>query len=68
MNYFLDTCVGLGYVFCTNPWNDKSEHLFNKEATFYISYCVGKELNKKYNDILKGCPPKLDFGRFCYFF
>lgn len=53
MNYFLDTCVGLGYVFCTNPWNDKSEHLFNKEATFYISYCVGKELNKKYNDILK---------------
>lgn len=28
MNYFLDTCVGLGYVFCTNPWNDKSKHLF----------------------------------------
>ena len=28
MNYFLDTCVGLGYVFCTNPWKDKSKHLF----------------------------------------
>ena len=48
MNYFLDTCVGLGYVFCTNPWNDKSEHLFNIKATFYISYCVGKELTKTF--------------------
>lgn len=24
MHYFLDTCVELGYVFCTDPWNDKS--------------------------------------------
>ena len=53
MNYFLDTNVALGYVFCTDPWNDKSEHLFNKEGTFYISYCVGKEFDKKYNNILK---------------
>lgn len=52
MNYFLDTNVGLGYVFCTDPWNDKSEHLFNKEGTFYISYCVRKEFDKKYNNIL----------------
>ena len=53
MNYFLDTNVGLGYVFCTDPWNKQSEHLFNKESTFYISYCVKKEFNKKYNNILK---------------
>ena len=54
MNYFLDTNVGLGYVFCTDPWNDKSEHLFNKEeGTFYISHCVRKEFDKKYNNILK---------------
>ena len=53
MNYFLDTNVGLGYVFCTDPWNDKAEHLFNKEDTFYISYCVRKEFDKKYNNILK---------------
>ncbi|WP_458403066.1 hypothetical protein [Methanobrevibacter sp.] len=49
----LDTNIGLGYVFCTDPWNDKTEHLFNKEGTFYISYCVGKEFDKKYNNILK---------------
>ncbi len=30
MNYFLDTNIGLDYVFCTDPWNDKAEHLFNK--------------------------------------
>ena len=53
MNYFLDTNVELGYVFCTDPWNDKSEYLLNKQDTFYISYCVKKEFNKKYNDILK---------------
>lgn len=53
MNYFLDTNVELGYVFCTDPWNDKSEHLFDKEGTFYISYCVSREFDKKYNDILK---------------
>lgn len=53
MNYFLDTNVGLGYVFCTDPWNDKSEHLFNKDGTFYISYCVRKEFDRKYNNILK---------------
>lgn len=53
MNYFFDTNVGLGYVFCTDPWNDKSEHLFDEEGTLYISYCVGNEFDKKYNSILK---------------
>lgn len=53
MNYFLDTNVGLGYVFCTDSWNDKSEHLFNKKGTFYISYCVRNEFDRKYNNILK---------------
>jgi len=45
--------VGLGYVFCTDSWNDKSEHLFNKKGTFYISYCVRNEFDRKYNNILK---------------
>lgn len=53
MNYFLDTCVKIGYVFCTDPWNAKSESIFKKNATFYISRTVVKEFNKKYNDILK---------------
>lgn len=53
MNCFLDTNVKIGYVFCTDPWNDKSEHLFNMNHTFYISPNVRKEFNKKYNHILK---------------
>lgn len=53
MNCFLDTNVKIGYVFCTDPWNDKSEHLFNMNHTFYISPSVKKEFNKKYNQILK---------------
>ena len=53
MNYFLDTNVGLGHVFCTDPWNSKAEPLFNEKDTFYISYCVRKEFDKKYNHILK---------------
>ena len=53
MNCFLDTNVKIGYVFCTDPWNDKSEHLFNMNHTFYISPSVRKEFNKKYNQILK---------------
>lgn len=53
MNCFLDTNVKIGYVFCTDPWNDKSEHLFNMNHRFYISPSVKKEFNKKYNHILK---------------
>lgn len=53
MNCFLDTNVKIGYVFCTDPWNDKSEHLFNMSHAFYISPNVRKEFNKKYNLILK---------------
>ena len=53
MNYFLDTCVAIGYIICTDPWNDKSYKLFNKNYTFHYSYCVNKELNKKINLILK---------------
>ena len=53
MNYFLDTNVGLGYVFCTDPWNDKSEHLFNKEGTFFFFFFVRNEFDRKYNNILK---------------
>ena len=27
MNYFLDTCVEIAYVFCTDHWNDLSVEL-----------------------------------------
>lgn len=54
MNYFLDTCVEIGYVFCTDKWYDKSEKLFDNYNSLYYSFCVNKEFTKKYNNFLKG--------------
>lgn len=53
MDYFLDTCVELGYVFCTDPWNDKSVKVFDNNDHLHYSYCVNKEFEKKYNGFLK---------------
>lgn len=53
MNYFLDTNVEIGYVFCTDPWHDCSVKLFNKGDTLYYSHCADKEFYKKYGFILK---------------
>jgi hypothetical protein len=36
MDYFLDTCVEVGYVFCTDPWNDESVEVFNDND--YLNY------------------------------
>ena len=53
MNYFLDTNVKIGYVFCTDPWNDESVKLLESDDVFYNSNCVEKEFNKKYDPIIK---------------
>lgn len=53
MHYFLDTCVELGYVFCTDPWNDKSVKVFDDNDYLHYSYCVDKEFDKKYKGFLK---------------
>lgn len=53
MNYFLDTNVKIGYVFCTDPWNDESVKLLENDDIFYYSRCVENEFNKKYIFILK---------------
>ena len=42
MNYFLDTNVKIGYVFCTDSWNDESVKLLENNDTFYNSNCVEK--------------------------
>ena len=51
MNYFLDTCVEVGYVFCTDPWNDESVEVFNDNDYLNYSDTVKREFNKKYHEI-----------------
>lgn len=53
MNYFLDTCLKIAFVFCTDLWNDETYELFDNKHVFYCSYNVEKEFDGKYNDILK---------------
>ena len=48
MNYFLDTNVKIGYVFCTDPWNDESVKLLESDSAFYNSNCVEKEFEFKF--------------------
>lgn len=51
MDYFLDTCVEVGYVFCTDPWNDNSVDVFNDNENLHYSHTVKREFNKKYHEI-----------------
>ena len=51
MDYFLDTCVEVGYVFCTDPWNDESVEVFNDNDYLNYSHTVKMEFNKKYHEI-----------------
>ena len=46
MDYFLDTCVEVGYVFCTDPWNDESVEVFNDNDYLNYSHTVKMEFNK----------------------
>ena len=52
MNYFLDTNVELGFVFCTDPWNDESIAVFNKEDNLYYSRSVDNEFYQLYHQFL----------------
>lgn len=53
MDYFLDTCVEIGYVFCTDPWNEKSVTIFNDNDNLHYSNTVDIEFNKKYHEIYR---------------
>lgn len=52
MDYFLDTNVGIGYIFCNDPWHDLSVKVFTKSDNLHYSVNVVEELNRKYNSIL----------------
>lgn len=52
MNYFLDTNVELGFVFCTDPWNDESIAVFNKEDNLYYSRSVDNEFYQLHRQFL----------------
>lgn len=62
MNYFLDT-FGLGYVFCTNPWNDKSEHLFNKNPQDRTKCPDSKNMKNQNKHSKKIIPHHDNFGQ-----
>lgn len=47
MDYFLDTCIEVGYVFCTDPWNDESVEVFNDNDYLNYSHTVKMEFNQK---------------------
>ena len=51
MDYFLDTCVEVGYVFCTDPWNDESVEVFNDNDYLNYSHTVKMEFKKIRLDI-----------------
>lgn len=46
MDYFLDTNVELGYVFCTDPWNTPAVAVFDSEDRLHYSRNVDKEFQK----------------------
>ena len=51
MNYFLDTNVEIGYVFCTDPWNNETVKFFDSEDKLHSSFYVEKEFQKKFSMI-----------------
>lgn len=53
MNYFLDTNVKLGYVFCTDPWYDNSVSVFNDHDFLHDSSTVNIEFNGRYRYFLR---------------
>ena len=53
MDYFLDTNVELGYVFCTDPWNTPSVVVFNSNERLHYSKNVDNEFQKNFNRFLR---------------
>lgn len=48
MDYFLDTNVELGYVFCTDPWNAPAVTVFDSKDKLHYSRKVDKEFRKNF--------------------
>lgn len=46
MDYFLDTNVEIGYVFCTDPWNAPAVTVFDSNDKLYYSTNVDEEFQK----------------------
>ncbi len=46
MDYFLDTNVELGYVFCTDPWNPPAVTVFDSNDRLHYSDNVNEEFRK----------------------
>ena len=53
MDYFLDTNVELGYVFCTDPWNPPAITVFDSKDKLHYSRKVDKEFQYKFGLFLK---------------
>lgn len=53
MDYFLDTNVELGYVFCTDPWNTPAVTVFDSNDKLHYSRNVDKEFRKNFAKFLK---------------
>ena len=53
MDYFLDTNVELGYVFCTDPWNTPAIIVFDSNDKLHYSDNVDKEFQKNLSIFLR---------------
>lgn len=53
MDYFLDTNVELGYVFCTDPWNTSATTVFDSNDDLHYSKNVDIEFQKNFSKFLK---------------
>lgn len=63
MDYFLDTNVELGYVFCTDPWNPPATTVFDSNDRLHYSRNVDKEFQYNFSKFLK--EQKQFFFRVC---
>ncbi len=52
MNYFLDTNVKLGYVFCTDPWNRSATNVFDFKDKLHYSQKVDDEFQRNFHKFL----------------
>lgn len=53
MDYFLDTNVELGYVFCTDPWNTPAVNVFDSKDRLHYSRNVDIEFQRNFGKFLK---------------
>lgn len=63
MDYFLDTNVELGYVFCTDPWNTPAVTVFDSKDKLHYSKRVDGEFQKNFIKFSK--EQKQFFFRIC---